>query len=269
MMLRFKKMHGLGNDFIIIDQRQNQITLPTEAIRRLANRKRGIGCDQLVVMEASEKADVFMRIYNADGGEVGACGNATRCVAHIVMKEQNTEQCTIETVSGILECKMEGDHAVTVNMGAPRLSWQNIPLSQEMDTMALSVQMAGLEPPLAVNIGNPHCIFIVDNVETAPLEQIGPVMEKHPLFPERTNVELIQVLEPRKLRVRVWERGCGVTESCGTGACASLVAAVRKGLCRRNAEIILDGGSLSIEWRREDDHILMTGPIAYVFEGAV
>ncbi len=266
-MFKFKKMHGLGNDFVIIDDRHAHSDLTTDQIRALAHRKRGVGCDQIVVMEPSESADLFMRIYNADGGEAGMCGNAARCVAHWFMTENDKEQCTLETLSGLLECRMAEGGMVAVDMGKPRLSWNNIPLAQEMDTQKLDFALEGYGEPVAVNVGNPHCVFFVDDVAHVPLDVVGQQVELNPLFPERTNVEFVQVIDDRKLRARVWERGTGETEACGSGACAVLVAAVRRNLSRRRAEIVLDGGSLIIEWDRENDHILMTGPVAYVFDG--
>lgn len=270
MDMSFVKMHGLGNDFAIIDQRINEIPLGCEQIRHIANRRRGVGCDQVIFMEPSTKADIFMRIYNPDGSEAGACGNATRCVADILMKETGKETAAIETISGILNCARADKDLISVDMGVPKLDWQDIPLAREMDTVNLDYRPhALLSEPGAVNVGNPHCVFFVDDVEALDIEALGPAIETDTLFPERINVEFVQVLASDKMRMRVWERGAGVTEACGTGACATLVAAVRKGFAGRKASIVLDGGALVIEWRESDGHIIKTGPASFVFEGCL
>ncbi len=266
-MLNFKKMHGLGNDFVIVKAEKDAFA--PEQVRQIADRRRGVGCDQFIVMEPpqNDKADIFMRIYNPDGSEAGACGNGARCVAHLWMTENDTDQCTIQTVSGLLKCSIVENDMVLVDMGVPRLDWQDIPLAEEKDTLHLGVMSGELTDPVAVNVGNPHTIFFVENAEHVDVSGLGAQVECHVLFPERTNVEFAQVLAPDKIRVRVWERGTGITQACGSGACATMVAAVRRGLTDRKAEIILDGGSLFLEWREDDDHILMTGPVASVFEG--
>lgn len=276
-MLKFKKMHGLGNDFVIIDQRDGGAALTPEQIKAIGNRKRGVGFDQLVTLSPSDKADLFMTIYNADGSEAGACGNVTRCVGHLYMSEQGAERCTIETVSGILHCTLAGDLMVAVDMGAPSFpSPTTLSASAEAQASLPSPVGRGRGPCAAwegegfiVDVGNPHCVFFVDDVNTTPVETIGPQIEHHEAFPNRTNVEFVQALSDDKLRMRVWERGCGITEACGTGACATIVAAVTQGKAARKAEIILDGGSLFLEWRKSDGHILMTGPVAYAFEGII
>lgn len=265
-MLNFKKMHGLGNDFVIVD---SEAEFTPEQVKQVACRRYGVGCDQFIVMEPAKSpdADLFMRIYNPDGSEAGACGNGTRCVAHLWMSGQGKEVCTIETVAGLLACKQAANDMVQVDMGVPKLGWQDIPLAEERDTLHLGIIGGALNDPVAVNVGNPHTVFFVDDVAVIDVPGLGPQVERHVMFPERTNVEFAQVLDAGKIRVRVWERGTGVTEACGSGACATMVAAVRRGLTDRKAEIILDGGSLFLEWRVADDHILMTGPVAYVFEG--
>lgn len=272
MTLPFIKMHGLGNDFVVIDATGGGVTLDNARRRALADRRRGIGCDQILVMEkpADAGADVFMRIYNPDGSEAGACGNGTRCVAHLWMRRNKKESCVVQTIAGLLKCRMAGD-LVTVDMGAPRLGWKDIPLAEERDTLHLGVGLMDgpLNDPVAVNVGNPHAVFFVDDVVAVDVEGLGPQVEHHVLFPQRTNVEFAEVQSPSKIRVRVWERGTGITQACGSGACATMVAAVRRGLTDRKAEIVLDGGSLFLEWRAEDDRILMTGPVAYVFEGVL
>ena len=265
--LSFRKMHGLGNDFVVV--RAAQGTFSLQDIRHIADRRHGVGCDQLLVMEAPQagNADLFMRIYNADGSEAQACGNGTRCVAHLWMTENNRDHCTIETVSGLLACRMVDGGGVEVDMGVPRFGWQDIPLAEERDTLHLGVMSGSLTDPVAVNVGNPHTVFFVDDIEQVDVEGLGRQVEQHVLFPERTNVGFAQVLAPEKIRLRVWERGTGVTQACGSGACAAMVAAVRRGLSSHKAEVLLDGGSLFLQWRREDEHILMTGSVSYVFQG--
>ncbi|MCB1530465.1 MAG: diaminopimelate epimerase [Rhodospirillales bacterium] len=264
-MLKFKKMHGLGNDFVIMDGRGQDLNLTPERIARIADRQRGVGCDQFIVIETPEapEARAFMRIYNPDGTQAGACGNATRCVADILMQETGEDHAVIETVSGLLSCVRAGEYLVTVDMGPPRLAWRDIPLSKECDTLHLPLE----GDPVAVSMGNPHCVFFVEDAENAPLEEWGPRFEKDLLFPEKTNVEFVEVKDRQHLRMRVWERGAGVTQACGSGACAAGVAAVRRGLTDRKVAVTLDGGDLVIEWREEDGHVLMTGPYAYVFDG--
>lgn len=271
MPTNFIKMHGLGNDFAVIDLTKDGGTVTPAQAQTLADRRRGVGCDQVLVMEkpVNPKADVFMRIFNPDGSEAGACGNGTRCVASLYMQQNNLKECVIETVSGLLPSKIAAGGMIQVDMGEPRTKWQEIPLSQECDTLNLGILHGrqAMTEPVAVNVGNPHTIFFVDDVAKVELEKLGPEVENHVLFPQRTNVEFAQVLSPEKIRVRVWERGTGVTQACGSGACATIVAAARRGLTGRKAEIILDGGSLFMEWRAEDNRILMTGPATFVFKG--
>ena len=270
MPTSFIKMHGLGNDFAVIDVTAGGAVTPDQA-RTIADRRRGVGCDQVLVMEKPKnpKASVFMRIYNPDGSEAQACGNGTRCVASLYMAENNVKECMIETVAGLLPSRIVEGGLIQVDMGVPRTKWNEIPLSQECDTLNLGIMHGRqtMNDPVAVNVGNPHTIFFVDDVAKIELEKLGPEVENHVLFPERTNVEFAQVLSPEKIRVRVWERGTGVTQACGSGACATIVAAARRGLTGRKAEIILDGGSLFMEWRQDDNHILMTGAATRVYEG--
>lgn len=264
----FVKMHGLGNDFVVLDVRQSGLTLSAAAVRAIADRHRGVGCDQLIVVEAARGAtsDAWMTIYNPDGSESGACGNATRCVAWLLMGQNGSDSVVIETRAGLLDAEARGDKMVAVDMGAARLDWREIPLAEAVDTLHLGIAAGPLADPVAVSMGNPHAVFFVDDVAAIDLAAVGPGLEHHPLFPERTNVEIVQVLGPETLRMRVWERGAGITQACGTGACATLVAAARRGLTGRKAEVILDGGSLFIEWLA-DDHVLMTGPVALAFSG--
>lgn len=259
----FRKMHGLGNDFVIFDARDRPLKLNTEQVRRLAHRQTGIGCDQLIVMEPSTSADVFMRIYNADGGEVSACGNATRCVARLLERPV----CHIETSAGVLETHVEGE-TPTVNMGTPKFDWHEIPFAMAMDTLKMPVGWEALKAPSAVNVGNPHLIFFVDDVKKVDLARIGPMIECDPLFPQRINVGVAQVVGREEIRLRVWERGAGLTLSCGTGACAATVTAVRRKLTERHVSVRLPGGVLRIEYTKAG-HMLMGGPVATVFSGAV
>ena len=269
-MLPFVKMHGLGNDFVIFDARREPLHLGAAQVSAMADRRTGVGCDQLIVMEppAAGLADVFMRIYNADGGEAEACGNATRCVASLLMAEKDTRQVVVETVAGLLDAEAGNDGLITVDMGRANLDWRDIPLAEPVDTLHLGIDAGPFSDPVAVNMGNPHAVFFVDDAETAPLETFGPVIERHPLYPERTNVEAAQVLSPGTIRLRVWERGVGITRASGSCACATLVAANRRGLCGRTGELLMDGGRLAIEWL-DDGHVLMSGPVATSFRGTL
>ncbi len=272
--LPFTKMHGLGNDFVVLDARRGEIDLGREHARAIADRRLGIGCDQILVIEPAPngpgeiKADVFLRILNADGGEVEACGNGTRCVAALIMAETGSEAVTIETRAGVLAATNAGDGNFSVDMGPVNLDWQAIPLAREADTLNLNIEAGDLVDPDAVNVGNPHAVFFVDDAAGVALEELGPQIETHALFPERTNVEVAQILKGGSIRLRVWERGVGITRACGSGACATLVAANRRELSGRNSIIILDGGALGIEWR-EDNHIIMIGPVANSFSGVI
>ncbi|MFN3700360.1 MAG: diaminopimelate epimerase [Alphaproteobacteria bacterium] len=278
----FIKMHGLGNDFVFVDCRSGGDIPPRSEIARLSQRHTGIGCDQFLVLLAPPppppppqsgqggQSDCFMKIFNADGSEAQACGNATRCAADIVMRESGQERCVIQTVAGFLICTRVADGLICVDMGAPRLEWKQIPLAESRDTLSVDIQVAGLPAAVAVNIGNPHCVFFIDEpVEGYPVHEIGAQIETHALFPEKTNVEFINVLDRKTLRMRVWERGVGETNACGSGACAAYVAAVRRGLVEREGRVILNGGALDFHWREEDGHILMTGPAVTVFKGNV
>lgn len=267
MDMKFKKMHGLGNDFVILDAREENVVLTPDDMALIADRRRGAGCDQIVVMDRSDVADVRVYFFNADGSESGACGNASRCVADLVMSGNGKDSCSIEVNGGILECRKAGDLAVTVDMGPPNTDWRDIPLARECDTLHLPLDHGGVSDPVAVNMGNPHCIFFVDDVEDIPVDELGAYFEMHALFPERANIGFAQVHDRGTIRLRTWERGAGMTEACGSNACAAAVSAVRRSLTDRKVEIELDGGFLTIEWREDDGHVLMTGPVAYVFEG--
>jgi len=272
---QFRKMNGLGNDFVVLDARAHALALGADAVRAIADRKEGIGCDQIIALEPSRKADVFMRIWNADGGEVGACGNAARCVAALLAAERGEPKVSIETESGVLAAVVNEDGSVTIDMGAPRFAWDQIPLAEPFhDTRRIELQIGPMDDPVlhtpsVVNVGNPHCLFFVADVEAHDLARFGPMLEHHPLFPERANISLVQVLGPDALKVRTWERGAGLTRACGTAACAAAVAAARRELVGRKVKVSLPGGDLLIEWREEDGHILMTGPYALDFEGTL
>lgn len=267
MPIDFIKMHGLGNDFVIVDMRDKPLTMSKDQIVGMANRKTGIGCDQLIVIGAPKNKDndCFMHIYNgADGQEVEACGNATRCVADILLSEKDADQVRIETAADVLVCVRAQEGMISVDMGVPKLDWVDIPLSKECDTLHLPLDGV----PVGVNIGNPHCVYFLDEkVEGCPVQDIGPQIEHHPLFPERVNVEFINVVDKNCLRMRVWERGAGETQACGTGACAAVIAGVRRGLIERNCRVVLDGGDLFFNWDEQSGHITMTGGVHYVFKG--
>ena len=265
----FIKMHGLGNDFVVIDARRAAFPLDEARAHAIADRKTGIGCDQLIIIEAPQRkdADIFMRIHNADGGEVEACGNATRCVAALLMGETGGDRVAIETAAGLLEARPAGGGRISVDMGKAGLDWRDIPLANAQDTLHVDLALGPLADPVCTNIGNPHATFFVADAADIDLATLGPQLEHDTLFPERTNVGIAQLLSPGRVRLRVWERGVGITRACGTGACAALVAASRRGLTGRTAEIVLDGGALEITWRA-DGHVLMTGPVATSFHGS-
>lgn len=270
MAKSFIKMHGLGNDFAIFDGRAQKLEVPPGKIRALADRRTGIGFDQMVIIDPARtpESDAFLRIYNADGGEVGACGNATRCIAKLLMDELKKPEIVLETKAAKLRAKMTGNK-VTVDMNKAHLEWKEIPLSRKEKTTFLPIFEDGFSEPVAVNVGNPHAVFFVEDVSKVALEIFGPQIEHHILFPEKTNVEVAEVLSPQKIRMRVWERGVGITRACGTGACAVAVAGVRRGLTSRKVTVVLDGGELEIEWRESDGHVLMTGDAAEVYRGEV
>lgn len=270
-MTEFRKMHGLGNDFVVFDARKQRIALDLSTARSVADRRFGIGCDQVIVIERGHgEFDAVMKIQNADGGEVESCGNAARCVAQLLMEETGRDQVRIDTVGGALVCSDAGDGLVTVDMGPAKTNWHEVPLSHATDTNMFQLNVDGANHVAsAVSVGNPHVVLFVDDAESAPVAQLGARIEGHPMFPERTNVEFVSVPGKNRLRMRVWERGVGITSACGTGACATAVAAFRRGLSGRKVEVILDGGSLQIELRERDDHILMTGPAALAFTGDV
>ncbi|MEH6826519.1 diaminopimelate epimerase [Parasphingorhabdus sp.] len=255
----FHKMHGLGNDFVIIDAREQETALSGAQAAAIADRHSGIGCDQLIILRPSSKADVRMQIFNADGSEVESCGNASRCVAKLIGDETR-----IETDGGIIIGNATADGAI-VDMGKPRFEWQSIPLAYAMDTLNMPVGWENLQNPVAVNVGNPHVIFFVDDSAVVELDRLGPMIEVDPLFPEKVNVNIAHIKDGI-VHLRVWERGVGLTRACGTGACATAVAAIKRGLASSPVQVDLPGGSLVISWQ-QGENIQMQGPTTYVFAG--
>ena len=267
--IAFRKMHGLGNDFVVLDRRHHDIALGAGAARALADRHSGIGCDQLIAIERPRHpaAQVFMRIINADGSEAEACGNATRCIARLIAEETGERRVRLETLAGLLDAAMLDDGRVAVDMGPARTAWRDIPLAREMDTLAVDLAAGPLSRPVCTSMGNPHATFFVADADAVDLAALGPGLEHDPLFPERANIGVATVCDRGRIRLRVWERGAGITLACGSGACAALVAAHRRGLTGREAIVALDGGDLAIDWR-DDGHVMMTGPATLAFEGS-
>ena len=275
MRAPFRKMHGCGNDFVVFDERVQALGFTSARAAALAHRRTGIGCDQFITIEPpppESNADAFMRIRNPDGAEAGACGNATRCVAALLAAETGRAHQVIRTIAGNLPSDVLADGRVTVDMGPAHLDWADIPLAQPMDTLHLDLALGPVADPAAASMGNPHVTFFVADVAALAVEQLGPALEHHPLFPQRANIGFAQVLAPDRIRLRVWERGAGLTLACGSGACAALVNAYRRGLTGRRAAVLVDGGELTIEWRQDGptgNNVLMTGPVATAFTGAV
>jgi diaminopimelate epimerase len=271
----FRKMNGLGNDFVVLDARARPISLDPVKARAIADRKTGIGCDQVILLEPSKTADLRMRIWNNEGGEVESCGNASRCIADLLFDEKHTDRATIDTEGGLLIAEKAGEKLVTIDNGAPRFAWQDIPLSEAFaDTRHIELQLGPIDAPLihspsVVNVGNPHCIFWVKDLDIVDLAKAGPMLENHPLFPERANITLARVDARDHATIKVWERGAGLTRACGTAACAVMAAGFRIRIIDRKCRITLPGGDLMMEHREEDGHILMTGPVAYDFEGTL
>jgi diaminopimelate epimerase len=266
--IAFRKMHGLGNDFVVLDCRGGGRVPGAAAARALADRHTGIGCDQVIVVEPPRdtRAQAFMRILNADGSEAEACGNAARCIVRLLAEETGARRLRLETVAGLLDAEALGDGRYSVDMGPVRTGWRDIPLAREMDTARVDLALGPLAEPACSNIGNPHATFFVGDAEAVDIAALGPALECDPLFPQRANIGVAALLGPGKIRLRVWERGAGLTRACGSGACAALVAAHRRGLCGRSATVVVDGGSLDIAWR-DDGHVVMTGPAAQSFDG--
>ena len=263
-MGKFRKMHGLGNDFVVIDTREAPLAMTADRACAIADRRTGIGCDQLIVIGPSDRGDVSMRIFNPDGSEVEACGNATRCIPVYLGRD-----AVVETKAGLLDARLSGSAAqegASVDMGQPRFEWDAIPLAYAMDTLTLPVSWDDLPAPTCVNIGNPHVIFFVDDLDAVDMARLGPQIETDPLFPQRVNVSFAQVLDPHHIRLVVWERGAGFTRACGTGACATAVGAIRRGLAQGPVTVSLPGGDLAIDWA-PGGSIRMTGPATSVFTG--
>jgi diaminopimelate epimerase len=282
-MTPFRKMHGLGNDFVVLDGRASAGAAPALGITparaaALADRRTGIGCDQIILLEpvAEGAADVFMRIRNPDGSEAGACGNATRCVAQLLAAETGRGRVVVRTISGDLPAEALPDGRFTVDMGPARLGWEDVPLAREMDTLHLPLSRGLVGDPAACSMGNPHATFFVRDLDQVPVTTLGPGLEHDALFPERANIGFAQVLDPGHIRLAVWERGAGLTLACGSGACAAVVNAARRGLTGRRVRVSLPRGEMEIEWREDGPgagpgagHVLMTGPVATAFTGEV
>ncbi len=257
----FRKMHGLGNDFVVIDARGKSNPMSPALARKIGDRHFGVGFDQLAVILDAYGADAYLQFWNADGSLSSACGNATRCIAGLLIGETGKAHLTLRTDRGDLACEDAGNGIYRVNMGAPQLMWDEVPLAENLDTLSLPIDGA----PTALGMGNPHCVFFVDDAESVDITTLGPAYETHPLYPQRTNVEFVQVLSDTAIRLKIWERGVGVTLASGSCACASVVAAARRGLTGRQVSVHVDGGTLMIDWR--DDGVWMSGPTAHVFDG--
>lgn len=271
MQLDFVKMQGIGNDFVVLDARPGGsaagLSLTANEARHISDRHFGIGCDQILIIAPSQNADITMQILNSDGSKANACGNGSRCVADLVMAETDAEQISMETDGGIIHAHRDGD-LIAIDMGDAKIDWQEIPLASAMDTISIDLGHQNLPPAIGVNMGNPHAVHIVEDAEAIDLAAIGPLLEHHPIFPDRANIEFISKIEKNVIRMRVWERGAGITIACGTGACAAAVAAARAGLTDRQVKVVLDGGTLFIHWR-DDGHVIMTGPSATSFFGQI
>lgn len=263
----FLKMNGAGNDFVVVNALETPFQPTVEQVRAIADRTAGEGCDQLIAIEPSERADAFMRVWNADGGMVETCGNALRCVGWVLMQSTGKDEVAIDTLGGLTTARRAADGQVTVDMGAPRLDWTQVPLAEEMDTRGIELQVGPIDDPVlhtpgAVSMGNPHVVFFMDYApDDGFVRGSGSLVEHHPLFPEGVNVGFVHALSADHIRLRVWERGAGLTKACGTGACAALVASARRGVTGRHATVDVDGGRLLIDWDEASDHVFMTGPV--------
>jgi diaminopimelate epimerase len=263
-------MHGAGNDFVVLDARAAPLRLAPASAQWIADRRRGVGCDQLIIIEQDGAgADAFMRILNADGSESGTCGNATRCVAALIAEETGARRLAIRTVSGLLGAEILGPGLVEVDMGPPRLAWGDIPLNAPADTLHLNLALGPVADPAACSMGNPHATFFVDDLHLLPIETIGPVLERHKFFPERANIGFAKVESPERLRLRVWERGAGLTLACGSGACAAVVNGIRRGLLGGCVTVVMDGGELLISWAGGESSVMMRGPTQTSFAGVL
>ena len=262
----FVKMNGAGNDFVVVNALEAPFRPTEDQVRALADRETGEGFDQLIAIEPSDAADAFMRVWNADGSMVQTCGNALRCVGWLLMQARGVDRVVIDTLGGATTATRAGDCRVTVDMGEPRLAWDQVPLAEEMDTRGIELQVGPIDDPVlhtpgAVSMGNPHVVFFTDRQDDGFVAGSGSLVEHHPLFPEGVNVGFAKILDRDRIRLRVWERGAGLTKACGTGACAAQVAAARRGLTDRKATVIVDGGELLIDWDAGSNHVLMTGPV--------
>ena len=271
-MNRFAKMHGLGNDFVILDWRDDRSRKVSEAAaRRLADRCLGIGCDQILVLRDCDTADLRMDILNQDGSPSGACGNGTRCVADMMMNELQQDRIQIETDGGMLAAWRATDGDIAVDMGPVKTDWQDVPLASAADTLHVPLDIAGVDAAgldaVCHSLGNPHAVVFVEDAERVDIERIGPLVETAPLFPDRVNLSVVSRRDDGSFRMRVWERGVGITMACGSGACASGVAVVRRGLGQDENRIVMDGGAVTINWNRDTSHVVMTGPVSYVATG--
>jgi len=270
----FLKMNGLGNDFAVVETGQDAFDPAPEQVRAWADRASGVGFDQLIGISSGEDDEPMVRFWNADGEEIGACGNGSRCVGWLLMRASGLDHANFSTIERRLSATKAGENLVSVNMGEPRLAWNEIPLAEEMDTRGIELQVGPIDNPRlhtpgAVSMGNPHVVFFVRDIDDVDVTRDGSLLERHPLFPEGVNVGFAQVKGPDRIRLRVWERGAGLTKACGTGACAALVACHRRGLTGRAADLELDGGMLHIEWRESDNHVIMTGPVALEYSGVL
>lgn len=271
-MNRFAKMHGLGNDFVILDWRDDRSRkVPEAAARRLADRRLGIGCDQILVLRDCDTADLRMDILNQDGSPSGACGNGTRCVADMMMNELQQDRIQIETDGGMLAAWRAADGDIAVDMGPVKTDWQDVPLASAADTLHVPLDIAGVDAAgldaVCHSLGNPHAVVFVEDAERVDIERIGPLVETAPLFPDRVNLSVVSRRDDGSFRMRVWERGVGITMACGSGACASGVAVARRGLGQDENRIVMDGGAVTISWNRDTSHVVMTGPVSYVATG--
>lgn len=264
MNIKFIKMHGLGNDFVLIDNREQNYVISEDNVKFLGDRHRGIGFDQLLLLEKSDKCDVFMRVYNSDASQAGGCGNGARCVAKYFYDKEGETELSMETTTTVWKTSFLGNGVYQVNMGMAKTDWKDIPLAKEADTLNLDLGLSACAT--CVNVGNPHAVFFVEDINKIDLAKDGRYVETHPIFPQKTNVEFAQIIDDKTIRMRVWERGEGITQACGTGASATLVAAVRQGLIKEEADIILDGGVLNVKWK---DEVLMSGPATKVFEAEI
>lgn len=269
--MKFWKMNGAGNAFMIFDARERPFAPQPEHIQSIAA---DMKADQVIALERAVGKDVFMRIWNADGGEVSACGNVSRCVGHLMLEETGKSSVTIQTEADILKAHRADNNLITVDMGSPLLGWEDIPLSEAMDVRGVDLKIGPIDNPIlsrpaVVSMGNPHAVFFVEDVAAYDIRAIGPLVEWHPLFPEGVNAGFAQVIDRETIRLRVWERGAGLTQACGTGACAALVCAARAGLTKRKARLILDGGELEIDWQEDTDRVMMTGPVELELSGEI